>query len=840
MQKEQKIVLASIIIFLLGGLALAFYLAQQITRPTPKAAEDNIVFTLSAPDPDETTKETTLTIAAKAPEDKIIRSLSAYISYDENIEAVEINKPTQGLFSDPSWEYVKSKDNKEKSRIEIIAAASPHPEKLLTSDKGAPILATVKLKWAGNVPATLALVTADSTSGAYDLEGNFVAASAENLILPKQEEPTSATEPTTPPEEPPLVQGSKIDIFAAGTFAESSDGEKIYPEMDLLINGKVVKTFTVNKGNPQEREFAEYNYTHTKKVLPNEIKVAFTNNGANREKEQDRNLRVDKIVLDGVIYQSEAYDTYSTGTWAKDTKCAGGLKRSEWLHCNGYLQFRAGSKVIGEAGQTRLTHEPKIIKFSRAYENPVVIAQPPTLNGGNTAVVRITDVHSNEFTLYIQEPSDQDGPHTTETVNYLVVESGRWKLRNRKQIEAGLISVNSNVGINLNPKESWQKVDFKYAFSKEPIILTQIQTNNDNSWAKTRQNFADPKGFQTAIEGEEKNQTPHEQETIGWIAMEESLGFLDETQDYEANQTTLIVTNENYTIAFSKNFANSPLFLGSIATYNGNNASYLRYIKDSLNKDQITVKIEEDTTFDEEVAHTQEFVNYLALQNKGLILGKEVSAPPVQQVDLSFAVSFKGATKETISAQRRTNMPDPKQQTVRVKIVNPALKINKTFNDVAVSYSKDDSTDAKAVYKGALVLDEIPPADGYLVFIKGPRHLQKLFCQNKPTGPCRGRLSSQIVFAKGENEYDFSTLALEAGDLPDPDADMVQDGVADARDWERLRALNTIPQDQITNQDLLVADLDLNGKIDLRDTGLLTDTLFKKYEEDEEAGFGIF
>jgi hypothetical protein len=212
----------------------------------------------------------------------------------------------------------------------------------------------------------------------------------------------------------------------------------------------------------------------------------------------------------------------------------------------------------------------------------------------------------------------------------------------------------------------------------------------------------------------------------------------------------------------------------------------------------------------------------------------------VQQVDLSFAVSFKGATKETISAQRRTNMPDPKQQTVRVKIVNPALKINKTFNDVAVSYSKDDSTDAKAVYKGALVLDEIPPADGYLVFIKGPRHLQKLFCQNKPTGPCRGRLSSQIVFAKGENEYDFSTLALEAGDLPDPDADMVQDGVADARDWERLRALNTIPQDQITNQDLLVADLDLNGKIDLRDTGLLTDTLFKKYEEDEEAGFGIF
>lgn len=46
MNKQQKILLTSIVIFLIAGLILAIYLAQQIAKPTPKAVEENnVVFT---------------------------------------------------------------------------------------------------------------------------------------------------------------------------------------------------------------------------------------------------------------------------------------------------------------------------------------------------------------------------------------------------------------------------------------------------------------------------------------------------------------------------------------------------------------------------------------------------------------------------------------------------------------------------------------------------------------------------------------------------------------------------------------------------------------------------
>lgn len=57
-------------------------------------------------------------------------------------------------------------------------------------------------------------------------------------------------------------------------------------------------------------------------------------------KKEDRNLIVDKINIDGKDYQSEAATTYSLGSWAPSDGCKAGFKKSEWLHCNGYFEYR--------------------------------------------------------------------------------------------------------------------------------------------------------------------------------------------------------------------------------------------------------------------------------------------------------------------------------------------------------------------------------------------------------------------------------------------------------------------------------------------------------------------
>ncbi|MCG8449422.1 MAG: PQQ-dependent sugar dehydrogenase, partial [Pirellulales bacterium] len=56
---------------------------------------------------------------------------------------------------------------------------------------------------------------------------------------------------------------------------------------------------------------------------------------------EDINLRVDKLILDGTTYQSEASDTFSTGSYTSATGCAPGAKESEYLYCNGHFEYQA-------------------------------------------------------------------------------------------------------------------------------------------------------------------------------------------------------------------------------------------------------------------------------------------------------------------------------------------------------------------------------------------------------------------------------------------------------------------------------------------------------------------
>ena len=91
-----------------------------------------------------------------------------------------------------------------------------------------------------------------------------------------------------------------------------------------------------------------------------------------------------------------------------------------------YEQMVPQQTTVGEIGQINntLTHVTQTVVLSRRYVNPVVFAQPLSTNGGDTAVVRITDVQADRFTLYVHEAPDEDGTHGTESVSYLVLEAG--------------------------------------------------------------------------------------------------------------------------------------------------------------------------------------------------------------------------------------------------------------------------------------------------------------------------------------------------------------------------------------------------------------------------------
>jgi serralysin len=155
----------------------------------------------------------------------------------------------------------------------------------------------------------------------------------------------------------------------------------------------------------------------------------------------------------------------------------------------GYYEYQGSpepSQVIGEVGQvTNLTDTPQTVSLERTYQNPVVFAQPLSSNGSDTAVVRITDVSANSFTFYVQEAPDRDGVHgNAETVSYMVLEAGQWSLADGRRLDVGSFTIAATVGKSVS-SPSWHGVVFSEPFPQTPVVLSQIQTDNDAAFVKT-------------------------------------------------------------------------------------------------------------------------------------------------------------------------------------------------------------------------------------------------------------------------------------------------------------------------------------------------------------------
>ena len=147
-------------------------------------------------------------------------------------------------------------------------------------------------------------------------------------------EPIAASVTSAPPATPtpgvPPGSGSTIDIFAAPVGT---------PRLELRINDQTVQSYNVSGGNYSTRNFVRYSYTSPNSIAINQIKVAFVNDSAGND------VYVDRVVVDGISYESEAPSTFSVGVYASGRCQNGGYFRSERLSCNGYFQYAQGGST---------------------------------------------------------------------------------------------------------------------------------------------------------------------------------------------------------------------------------------------------------------------------------------------------------------------------------------------------------------------------------------------------------------------------------------------------------------------------------------------------------------
>ncbi len=130
--------------------------------------------------------------------------------------------------------------------------------------------------------------------------------------------------------EPRLALAS-IQVIAAGeTNAET---------LVLQIDGQAVRTWNNLGGDANSGQFVTLSHTTAGPLSANQVRLAFTNDLYDPANGIDRNVRIDAIVIDGVRYETESSQVFSTGTWSPVDGIVPGFRQSEYLHGSGYFQY---------------------------------------------------------------------------------------------------------------------------------------------------------------------------------------------------------------------------------------------------------------------------------------------------------------------------------------------------------------------------------------------------------------------------------------------------------------------------------------------------------------------
>ncbi|MEM9827150.1 MAG: DUF4347 domain-containing protein [Planctomycetota bacterium] len=129
-----------------------------------------------------------------------------------------------------------------------------------------------------------------------------------------------------------------VVIYAAG-----STGDEL---MELEVGGQIVDTWFVRDTNADNDQFLPYFY-NVDGISADDIKINFVNDLFDPSSGIDRNLRIDRIEVDGVTFQAESPWVYSQGVFVDGIGITEGSFQTEYLASNGYMQFNSNGFDTG-------------------------------------------------------------------------------------------------------------------------------------------------------------------------------------------------------------------------------------------------------------------------------------------------------------------------------------------------------------------------------------------------------------------------------------------------------------------------------------------------------------
>lgn len=272
------------------------------------------------------------------------------------------------------------------------------------------------------------------------------------------------------------------------------------------------------------------------------------------------------------------------------------------------------SSLQMEVGTVSTDEQWATVSLTNTYTNPVVFTSYFENNNSLPASVRLRNVGTSSFDLRLHNPND--GDLSSDTISYIVIEKGVWF------IDGIRLEVNTHTTNTVGSRFggwNYDTISFAQPFSNAPIVLHQVQTENDSSWVTSyvsrNGQRSQPPGqndFALALNGAEVT-TSHGAETIGWLAIEPAQTGTISDSAWETYQTSDSVRGHDngcYTFSFQNSYSNSPIAFLAQQEMDDTNGGW--GVACSLNNTQIGLHVEEDQANDSERSHNTETFAFLA------------------------------------------------------------------------------------------------------------------------------------------------------------------------------------------------------------------------------------
>ena len=141
------------------------------------------------------------------------------------------------------------------------------------------------------------------------------------------------------------------------------------------------------------------------------------------------------------------------------------------------IEFSSSPALPYVSGRVNASAAAQTVTLSRSFTTPVVVCTLHYDNNTAPVVVRVSNVLSNSFDVWLQNPGDITAP-VADVVHYVVMEAGAYVI-NGQRFEAQRTTVTRT-----DRKSSWVgEVQSYLQGYAQPVVVGQVMSANDPDWS---------------------------------------------------------------------------------------------------------------------------------------------------------------------------------------------------------------------------------------------------------------------------------------------------------------------------------------------------------------------